>query len=125
MIAPTFEWDPKKAASCWWRSSTIRVRSDLSALGRRPGTNAISMKKTRRKRGDTQDELRPEYDFDYSKAKPNPYAARLSGAAVTVVLDPDVAAVPRDGSASAAPPEDGAISQTRETGALTTWRKFT
>ena len=83
------------------------------------------MKKTRRKRGDTQDELRPEYDFDYSKAKPNPYAARLSGAAVTVVLDPDVAAVPRAGPASATPPEDGAIAQTREAGALTTWSEFT
>lgn len=24
---------------------------------------------------DMEDDLRPEYDFDYSKAKPNPYAA--------------------------------------------------
>jgi hypothetical protein len=38
------------------------------------------------------DDLRPEYDFDYSKAKKNPYAARLKGRAVAVVLDPDVAA---------------------------------
>lgn len=34
-----------------------------------------------------------EYRFDYSKAKPNPYAARLGRDTVTVVLDPDVAAV--------------------------------
>ena len=39
------------------------------------------------------DDLRAEYAFDYSKAKPNPYAARLKDRAVAVVLDPDVAAV--------------------------------
>jgi hypothetical protein len=38
------------------------------------------------------DELRPEYRFDYSKARPNPYAARLKGKAVAVVLDAEVAA---------------------------------
>ena len=37
------------------------------------------------------DELRPEYDFDYSKARPNPYAARLKGHSVAVLLAPDVA----------------------------------
>ena len=39
------------------------------------------------------DTMRPEYHFDYRKAKPNRFAARMSGGAVTVVLDPDVAAV--------------------------------
>jgi hypothetical protein len=38
------------------------------------------------------DDLRPEYRFDYSKARPNPYAARLKGKAVAVVLDAEVAA---------------------------------
>ncbi len=38
------------------------------------------------------DELRPEYRFDYSQARPNPYAARLKGKAVAVVLDAEVAA---------------------------------
>jgi hypothetical protein len=38
-------------------------------------------------------ELRAHYEFDYSKAKPNRFASRLSGEAVAVVLDPDVAAV--------------------------------
>jgi hypothetical protein len=38
------------------------------------------------------DELRPEYRFDYTKARPNPYAARLKGKAVAVVLDAEVAA---------------------------------
>jgi hypothetical protein len=38
------------------------------------------------------DELQPEYRFDFSKARPNPYAARLKGKAVAVVLDTEVAA---------------------------------
>jgi uncharacterized protein len=38
-------------------------------------------------------ELRPEYRFDYSKAKPNRFAKRMSAEAIAVVLDPDVAAV--------------------------------
>ncbi len=38
------------------------------------------------------DDLRPEYSFDYSKAERNPYAARLKGRTVAVVLEPDVAA---------------------------------
>jgi hypothetical protein len=38
-------------------------------------------------------EMRAEYRFDYAKARPNPYAARLGKDAVIVALDPDVAAV--------------------------------
>ena len=38
------------------------------------------------------DDLRPEYRFDYSKARPNPYADRLKGKTVAVVLDAEVAA---------------------------------
>jgi hypothetical protein len=34
----------------------------------------------------------PEYEVDWSKASPNPYAARLKDT-VAVVLDPDVAEV--------------------------------
>ncbi len=49
------------------------------------------MKKTGKTARSSADDLRPEYSFDYSKAKRNPYAARLKGRAVAVVLDPDVA----------------------------------
>ena len=49
------------------------------------------MKRASRARPATGSDLQPEYDFDYSKARPNPYAARLQGRTVTVVLDPDVA----------------------------------
>ena len=44
-------------------------------------------------------DLRPEYTFDYSKAKPSPYAERLQGRTVAVVLEPDVAAAFPDSKA--------------------------
>ena len=50
------------------------------------------MRKPTRTDSEASDDLRPEYRFDYSKARPNPYAARLKGKAVAVVLDPEVAA---------------------------------
>jgi len=40
-----------------------------------------------------RDTMREEYRFDYSKAKPNRFAARMSPVVIAVVLDPDVAAV--------------------------------
>lgn len=38
-------------------------------------------------------ELRPEYKFDYAKARPNRFAGRGSSKSVVVLLDPDVAKV--------------------------------
>ena len=52
----------------------------------------MSKKRTDRGTGDVG-EMRAEYRFDYTTARPNPYAARLGNDTVTVVLDPDVAAV--------------------------------
>ena len=40
-----------------------------------------------------RDDLKPHYDFDYSKAKPNRFAAGLAQDRVMVVLDPDMAAI--------------------------------
>lgn len=37
--------------------------------------------------------LRKAYRFDYGKARPNRFAARMAGASVVIVLDPDVASV--------------------------------
>jgi hypothetical protein len=53
------------------------------------------MKKTsvRKKKGADRGIMRSEYRFDYSKAKPNRFAAKMSGDTVAVVLEPDVAAV--------------------------------
>jgi len=38
-------------------------------------------------------DLKAEYHFDYSAAKPNRFAAAMSEGTVAVVLEPDVAAV--------------------------------
>jgi hypothetical protein len=51
------------------------------------------MKKTPNRRKGSKDELKPEYRFDYRKAKPNRFAAAIPEHAVVVVLEPDVAAV--------------------------------
>lgn len=49
-----------------------------------------SVRKTGKfKRADTK----AQYRFDYSKAKPNRFAAKMPGYTVAVVLDPDVASV--------------------------------
>ncbi|MBI1955891.1 MAG: hypothetical protein HYS38_05810 [Acidobacteria bacterium] len=45
------------------------------------------------KRKTRREMMRAEYRFDYSKARPNRFAARMSAIAIVVVLDPDVAAV--------------------------------
>lgn len=45
----------------------------------------------RESRSEEKDAMRPEYDFDYPKARRNPYAARLKGQPVAVLLAPDVA----------------------------------
>ena len=39
------------------------------------------------------DELRPEYHFDYAKAKPNRFAARAKKGPLVVVLEEDIARV--------------------------------
>ncbi|HUI41936.1 MAG TPA: hypothetical protein VL523_08210 [Terriglobia bacterium] len=36
--------------------------------------------------------MRREYQFDYSRAKPNRFAEKMSSNAVAVILEPDVAA---------------------------------
>jgi hypothetical protein len=53
------------------------------------------MKKTRKasQAREFDDDLLPEYRFDYSKARPNRFAARLKEGSRVFVLDPDVAAV--------------------------------
>ncbi len=37
--------------------------------------------------------MKAHYDFDYRKAKPNRFAARLAQERLMVVLDPDIAAI--------------------------------
>ena len=49
-----------------------------------------STSKSREKR---HEDMRPEYDFDYTKAKPNRFAGRIAKDHVVVVLDPEVSKV--------------------------------
>ncbi len=53
------------------------------------------MKKTRtiNRAPGPEKEMLSEYRFDYSKARPNRFAARLKTGSRAVVLDPEVAAV--------------------------------
>lgn len=53
------------------------------------------MKKTRTANlaPEPEKDMPSEYRFDYSKARPNRFAARLKRGSRAVVLDPDVAAV--------------------------------
>ena len=53
------------------------------------------MKETlaRKKKQTKREALRSEYRFDYSKSKPNRFAAKMSEGAIAIVLEPDVAAL--------------------------------
>ena len=48
---------------------------------------------TNKKHRTAQEPLRKEYRFDYSRAKPNRFAEKMSKGVIAVVLEPDVAAV--------------------------------
>jgi hypothetical protein len=50
------------------------------------------MKKTSKTRGKPE-EMRGEYDFDYTKAKPNRFAGRLAKDRLVVLIDPEVSKV--------------------------------
>ena len=47
----------------------------------------------RKKHRTVRDAMRKEYRFDYRRAKRNRFAEKMTGGAVTVVLEPDVAAI--------------------------------
>jgi hypothetical protein len=51
------------------------------------------MKKTSSGKPAKEEEMRREYHFDYRKSRPNRFAPQMKGAAVAIVLDPDVASV--------------------------------
>jgi hypothetical protein len=52
------------------------------------------MKKTAvRKKVQGKEDLLREYRFDYSKAKPNRFAAEMPAETIAVVLEPDIAAI--------------------------------
>ena len=42
------------------------------------------------KRRSEKEDMQPEYDFDYTKAKPNRFAGRIAKDRLVVLLDPEV-----------------------------------
>jgi hypothetical protein len=72
---------------------------DSSALGERLVASIATMKKASSKRRPRvgPDDILPEYDF--SKGRRNPYAARMAAGSHIIVLEPDVAAVFPDAAA--------------------------
>jgi hypothetical protein len=69
--------------------------SASSALEKQHGENVETMKNTELAETasvDT-DDMRDEYRFDYSKAKPNRFADEIGQDRLMIVLDPDVAVV--------------------------------
>jgi len=46
-----------------------------------------------REDADMTGDLRPEYDFDYGKARPNRFASQIQPGSRVVVLNPDIAEV--------------------------------
>ncbi len=63
--------------------------------GERIPLNGKTMRKTQglKRSKEAEDELLPEYRFDYRKAQPNRFAGRVDKDTVIVVLDPDVSKV--------------------------------
>src|SRR5438105_1045544 len=86
---------PAKTASCWSVLRNVRATFGSLAPARRQKRSVEIMKKNRKpnQAPPPEDDLLPEYRLDYSKARPNRFAARLKRGSRAVVLDPDVAAV--------------------------------
>jgi hypothetical protein len=53
-------------------------------------TKSTARSKSRTRKSDS---LKPEYRFDYAKAKPNRFDGRILKGSIAVLLDPDVAQV--------------------------------
>ena len=67
----------------------------LSMLEKQQGENIEIMKNNKgvEHASNISDEMRDEYQFDYSKAKPNRFASQIGQDQLMIVLDPDVAAI--------------------------------
>ena len=80
---------------CGWAFANPKSEICNPKLGNESRLRMGSKRKTsvRKKSQAVVEEMRPEYRFDYKKAKPNRFASQMGAGAVAVVLDPDVAAI--------------------------------
>src|SRR5437867_1172747 len=85
----------RRINSCWSVSPSVQERFGSSVLAVRLKRSVVIMKKTRTAKKSTHrdQDMLPEYRFDYSKARPNRFAGRVKPGCRAVVLDPDVAEV--------------------------------
>jgi hypothetical protein len=107
------------------RASRMRenAKDMKKSSSKRPKVSGRTARATPRRKssGHVSGDLRPDYEFDYSKSRPNRFAERLAGTQVAVVLDPDVATVFQSAeavntflrSAISAMPQDGAGKKPR------------
>ena len=70
-----------------------RVRIFSARKATRRERKDYEEKSVRKKKPVDEETLRSEYRFDYSKSKPNRFAAKMSKDSVAVVLEPDVAEI--------------------------------
>lgn len=71
----------------------MREMSLISARCERLRKQKLLKKTSNRSRAKKPDDMQPEYDFDYTKAKPNRFAGRIAKERMVVLLDPEVSRV--------------------------------
>ncbi len=99
-------WYPLWSTKKWYASSvldgptpaSVRNMKKTSSKHRKVSAARV-MAPAKRRTQPSNDEMRPHYDFDYSKSRPNRFASRFAEGAVAVVLAPDVARVFRSSEA--------------------------
>ncbi len=101
-----YSWYPSPSVMRHCESFTraSRTHENVEGMKKAPGKKSIVSGKTARATSSRQsakraDDLRPHYDFDYTKSRPNRFASKMVDGTVAVVLDPDVASVFRSSEA--------------------------
>src|SRR4030042_4917721 len=106
-----FEWDSDKAilniqnhGISFEEAKTVfydpialneKISFEFSAHAKQQKRSVETMKKTRNSKSKNivSDDMLPEYNFDYSKARPNRFAERIYKDRLVVILDPDISQV--------------------------------
>ena len=83
---------------CYWYAlrSASQEWFGLSVRDLQPGESETIMKKTdtvENGHDETEDDMLPEYHFDYSEARPNRFARDIAEGSLVVVLEPELARV--------------------------------
>src|SRR6267154_5135121 len=67
--------------------------SSMHVCRRRRSGKLMKKTSTSKSRAKRSEDMKPEYDFDYTKAKPNRFAGRIAKDRLVVLLDPEVSKV--------------------------------